>query len=122
MIRKKLSRSICYLWRLADTSQSVQFGGKVFIIGVDWGDRRLTVQEIKNHSFFFGALNTPNRTSLVPRLQSITDTSYFPTEDLLSSVSSHSEKAEAMEKDLAFLGYVAIPHSPRATLTFDALF
>ncbi|KAM6497147.1 AGC/NDR protein kinase [Amanita muscaria] len=76
---------------------------------MDWGDRRLTVQEIKNHSFFFGAdwssihqIEPP----FVPRLQSITDTSYFPTEDL-SSVSSHLEKAEAMtaEKDLAFLGF-----------------
>ena len=48
-------------------------------------DRRLTVEQMKNHSFFYGVdwdairqIDSP----FVPRLRSITDTSYFPTEEL----------------------------------------
>jgi protein-serine/threonine kinase len=76
---------------------------------MNWADKRVTAQQVKNHPFFFGAdwsLIRQIEPPFVPRLQSITDTSYFPTEDL-GNVSNHLEKVEAMtaEKDLAFLGY-----------------
>jgi len=79
---------------------------------MNWAEKRLTAQQVKNHAFFYGADWSTIRQiepPFVPRLQSITDTSYFPTDDL-SNVSTLLEKAEPMtaEKDLAFLGYVAI--------------
>lgn len=76
---------------------------------MNWGEHRLNVNQIKGHPFFYGAdWNTIRQIEppFVPRLQSITDTSYFPTDDL-GNVSKHLEKAEPMtaEKDLAFLGF-----------------
>lgn len=78
---------------------------------MDWADNRMTVNEIKSHPFFCGAdWNTIRQIEppFVPKLQSITDTSYFPTEELeLGGISDHLDKAEPVtaEKDLAFLGY-----------------
>ncbi|PFH51768.1 hypothetical protein AMATHDRAFT_2683 [Amanita thiersii Skay4041] len=76
---------------------------------MDWADKRFTVNHIKNHPFFYGAdWNSIRQIEppFVPRLQSSTDTSYFPTDDL-GNVSNHLEKVEAVtpEKDLAFLGF-----------------
>ena len=77
---------------------------------MNWADQRLDVSEIKNHPWFYGAdwgslryIEPP----FVPRLNSITDTSYFPTDDL-GNVSSQLDNVESVsaEKDLAFLGYV----------------
>ncbi|KAF9454336.1 kinase-like protein [Macrolepiota fuliginosa MF-IS2] len=74
-----------------------------------WADSRLNVNQIKAHPFFYGADWNSLRLiepPFVPRLQSITDTSYFPTEDL-GNMPDHLEKVEGIgaEKDLAFLGF-----------------
>ena len=73
-----------------------------------WSDNRLTVEGIKAHPFFFGANWDALRhiePPFVPHLQSITDTSYFPTEEL-GNVSDQLEHVEGVgaDKDLAFLG------------------
>jgi protein-serine/threonine kinase len=81
---------------------------------MNWADGRLTVNQIKSHPFFFGAdWNTIRQIEppFIPRLQSITDTSYFPTDELeLGGIPNHLDKAEPMtaEKDLAFLGYAIL--------------
>ncbi|KAG6889745.1 hypothetical protein C0992_004263 [Termitomyces sp. T32_za158] len=73
-----------------------------------WAEKRLTVTQIKTHPFFYGCDWNSLRhiePPFVPRLQSITDTSYFPTDDL-GNTPDHLEKVEGVgaEKDLAFLG------------------
>jgi len=73
-----------------------------------WAESRLTVNQIKTHPFFYGAdWNAIHRIDppFVPRLQSITDTSYFPTDDL-EDMPNQLELVESVgaEKDLAFLG------------------
>lgn len=48
-------------------------------------DRRLNIEQIKNHAFFRGVDWTTIRNieaPFVPQLKSMTDTAYFPTEDL----------------------------------------
>ena len=71
-----------------------------------WAETRLNVNQIKAHPFFYGAdwgslrhIDPP----FVPRLQSITDTSYFPTDDITPDPLDRVEGVGA-EKDLAFLG------------------
>ncbi|TFK55732.1 AGC/NDR protein kinase [Heliocybe sulcata] len=72
-------------------------------------DRRAAVDEIKAHPFFYGVdwatirhIDAP----FVPHLRSITDTSYFPTDEL-EQVPEEPQGADASgaNKDLAFLGY-----------------
>jgi len=75
-------------------------------------DQRIPVSEIKLHGFFYGVdwftlrkINAP----FIPQLKSITDTSYFPTEELngISDIDmgeSFSSRSQAT-KDLAFVGY-----------------
>lgn len=74
---------------------------------------RLNADGIRSHAFFQGidwqtlrSINAP----FIPQLKSITDTSYFPTEDLngtgiadldLMKTASNSVRAK---KDLAFVG------------------
>lgn len=77
---------------------------------MNWADKRLNVNQIKSHPFFYGADWNSLRhiePPFVPHLQSITDTSYFPT-DGLDNLPDQLEKVEGIgaEKDLAFLGYV----------------
>ncbi|GAA5856132.1 hypothetical protein JCM8547_002996 [Rhodosporidiobolus lusitaniae] len=75
-------------------------------------DQRLgsgSADEIKNHPFFAGVdWNTIRNieSPFIPQLRSLTDTSYFPTEDL-NDVPEQPVGAEASSgsKDLAFLGY-----------------
>jgi protein-serine/threonine kinase len=73
-----------------------------------WSANRLTVEGIRSHPFFYGVnwdtlrfIDPP----MVPHLKSITDTSYFPTEEL-EDVSEDLQPVEGVgaEKDLAFLG------------------
>ncbi|KAH9977592.1 AGC/NDR protein kinase [Lactifluus volemus] len=73
-------------------------------------DRRLNVEQIRNHPFFYGVdwnairqIDAP----FVPRLRSITDTSYFPVEDLEQGGADNTAGTDASDssKDLAFLGY-----------------
>ena len=76
-----------------------------------WADSRLTVNQIKTHPFFYGADWSSLRyiePPFVPRLQSITDTSYFPTEEF-GDMPDQLEPVEGIgaEKDLAFLGWVS---------------
>lgn len=92
-----------------------------------WATHRLTCEQIKGHVFFGGAdwdslryINPP----FIPALQSITDTSYFPTDEIAApdQLPQVSDTIGA-EKDLAFLGYVAIqpdnPHDqPFRSFTF----
>lgn len=73
-----------------------------------WADQRLKVEQIKSHPFFYGADWNALRLiepPFVPHLQSITDTSYFPTDEL-GNVANELEQVERVgaDKDLAFLG------------------
>lgn len=72
-------------------------------------DRRLNIEQIKNHPFFYGVewdsirlIDAP----FVPHLRSITDTSYFPTDEI-DQVPAEGPVVDATDaqKDLAFLGY-----------------
>ncbi|KAJ7180131.1 kinase-like domain-containing protein [Mycena crocata] len=72
-------------------------------------DRRMNIQEIKKHPFFYGVDWTTLRNidaPFVPHLRSITDTSYFPV-DTLDQVPEEAavDTGGAAQKDLAFLGY-----------------
>ncbi|KAK0239165.1 AGC/NDR protein kinase [Armillaria nabsnona] len=74
-----------------------------------WAQNRLTVTQIKTHPFFCGADWTALRNiepPFVPHLKSITDTSYFPTDDF-GNLPDQLEQVESVgaEKDLAFLGF-----------------
>lgn len=80
-------------------------------------DRRLNVEQIKNHPFFYGVDWSAIRqidAPFVPRLRSITDTSYFPVEDLDQAGTDDSAGADASDssKDLAFLGCAFLLGSP----------
>lgn len=77
-------------------------------------DRRLTVEQIKSHPFFYGVDWTTIRnidSPFVPHLKSVIDTSYFPTEDLeqvpdLPEPGRDGGNAGGRNaQDLAFLGY-----------------
>ena len=68
------------------------------------------MDRIKNHHFFYGVdwdtirhIDAP----FVPHLRSITDTSYFPTEELAQAPDSATERdSKASAKDIVFLGFV----------------
>jgi protein-serine/threonine kinase len=68
----------------------------------------MSIEQIKNHQFFYGVdwsiirqIDAP----FVPRLRSITDTSYFPVEDLdQGAEEAAGADANDSSKDLAFLG------------------
>ncbi|KAF8076414.1 kinase-like domain-containing protein [Lyophyllum atratum] len=71
-------------------------------------DRRLPVEQIKKHPFFYGVdwetirhIDAP----FVPHLRSITDTSYFPTDEIDQADEAISADTNEASKDLAFLGY-----------------
>ncbi|KAF7798374.1 hypothetical protein EIP86_009595 [Pleurotus ostreatoroseus] len=72
-------------------------------------DRRLNVDAIRRHPFFTGVdweairqIEAP----FIPRLRSITDTSYFPTDELEQVPEEPvGGDASGANKDLAFLGY-----------------
>lgn len=72
-------------------------------------DKRITVEELKEHPFFYGVdwesirrIDAP----FVPRLQSVTDTSYFPTDELDQVAEDSQTDSGGASKDLAFLGSV----------------
>ncbi|QRV72746.1 AGC/NDR protein kinase [Ceratobasidium sp. AG-Ba] len=72
-------------------------------------DQRLSVDQIKQHHFFYGVDWSTIRNidaPFVPHLRSITDTSYFPTEEYenVPEVPAGADTSGA-NKDLAFLGY-----------------
>ncbi|OJA14991.1 hypothetical protein AZE42_04316 [Rhizopogon vesiculosus] len=74
-----------------------------------WANSRLGVNEIKNHPFFYGADWDNLRyiaPPFVPALSSITDTTYFPTDEL-GNLPDQLEVVEQVgsDKDLAFLGF-----------------
>ncbi|KAF9247069.1 AGC/NDR protein kinase [Melanogaster broomeanus] len=72
-------------------------------------DRRLKADQIKKHPFFYGVdwdsirrIDAP----FVPNLRSITDTSYFPIDEIdQSPAETPVANAGDAQKDLAFLGY-----------------
>ncbi|KAG7096921.1 Serine/threonine-protein kinase [Marasmius oreades] len=71
-------------------------------------DRRLSVDQIKDHLFFYGVdwetirqIDSP----FVPRLRSITDTSYFPTDEIKQDPEDAPAQSSEASNDLAFLGY-----------------
>ncbi|THH28952.1 hypothetical protein EUX98_g5242 [Antrodiella citrinella] len=71
-------------------------------------DRRLGVDQIKHHPFFYGVnwnIIRNIEAPFVPRLRSITDTSYFPTDELEQVPEQPSDGDSTGNKDLAFLGY-----------------
>ncbi|CAG8755087.1 17072_t:CDS:1, partial [Acaulospora colombiana] len=68
---------------------------------------RLNCEQIKNHAFFYGVDWSTIReidAPFVPHLRSITDTSYFPTEDLGDVPDQPAGADTNSSKDLAFLG------------------
>jgi len=72
-------------------------------------DRRSSVEHIKKHPFFYGVDWTAIRNieaPFIPRLRSITDTSYFPTDEL-DQVPDEPVGGDTTgaNKELAFLGY-----------------
>jgi hypothetical protein len=71
-------------------------------------DRRLNVDQIKKHPFFYGVDWPTIRTieaPFIPRLKSITDTSYFPTEELEQIPDEPADTdITGAHKELAFLG------------------
>jgi protein-serine/threonine kinase len=72
-------------------------------------DRRLSVEQIKKHEFFYGVnWETIRRIGapFVPHLRSITDTSYFPTDEIDQADEEKPADTAAVNKDLAFLGSV----------------
>ncbi|KAI8809279.1 kinase-like domain-containing protein [Cladochytrium replicatum] len=72
-------------------------------------EARLTVVQIKQHPFFRGldwATLRLSRAPFVPQLKSITDTSYFPTDELVGVPQQLEKNAlKNPQKDLAFVGY-----------------
>lgn len=77
---------------------------------MNWANHRLEVNEIKNHPFFYGCDWENLRyiaPPFVPALSSITDTTYFPTDEL-GNLPDQLEAVEQVgsDKDLAFLGCV----------------
>ena len=84
-------------------------------------DRRLSVDQIKHHPFFYGVdwVSIRNiEAPFIPRLRSITDTSYFPTDEL-EQVPDEPVGADTTgaNKDLAFLGCVLVLFTCCASLT-----
>lgn len=88
-------------------------------------DRRLNVEQMKKHPFFYGVdwetirhIEAP----FVPHLRSITDTSYFPTDEL-DQVPEDPVGADntGTNKDLAFLGYVKCYFSVKLRLNRHSL-
>lgn len=76
-----------------------------------WADRRLSAEQIRKHYFFYGVdwgtireIDAP----CVPRLSSVTDTSYFPTDELDQVPDDTPVDPGAVGKDLAFLGSVLL--------------
>ncbi|KAI0031121.1 AGC/NDR protein kinase [Vararia minispora EC-137] len=74
-----------------------------------WGEQRAQMEEIRKHPFFGGVDWDSLRHLQAPRpptLTSITDTSYFPTEEY-ADVPEQPVGVEALDadKDLAFLGF-----------------
>ena len=74
-------------------------------------DRRMNVDQIRKHPFFYGVDWNSIRNieaPFVPRLRSITDTSYFPTDEL-DQVPDEPVGGDitGAHKDLAFLGFVS---------------
>lgn len=72
-------------------------------------DRRMAVDQIKKHPFFYGvdwAAIRNIEAPFIPRLRSITDTSYFPTDEL-DQVPDEPTGGDTTgaHKELAFLGY-----------------
>lgn len=73
-------------------------------------DQRLTVEQIKTQPFFYGVdwdaireIDAP----FVPHLRSMTDTTYFPTDELEAVPDQPSgNEIDSPNKDLAFLGCV----------------
>ncbi|KAG6854808.1 Serine/threonine-protein kinase [Blastosporella zonata] len=71
-------------------------------------EHRLTVEQIKKHPFFYGVdWDTIRRIDapFVPHLRSITDTSYFPTDEIDQADEARYTDSNEASKDLAFLGY-----------------
>jgi len=69
------------------------------------------VDQIKKHYFFYGVdWNTIRQIDapFVPHLRSVTDTSYFPTEDLDQAPDDAPVDPGAAARDVAFLGSVKI--------------
>ena len=78
----------------------------------------MNVEQIKKHPFFYGVdwnMIRNIEAPFIPRLRSITDTSYFPTDEL-DQVPDEPVGADTTgaHKDLAFLGYVVLIFFSRA--------
>ncbi|KAG6844900.1 hypothetical protein H0H87_002599 [Tephrocybe sp. NHM501043] len=70
-------------------------------------EQRLSVEQIKKHPFFYGVdWDTIRRIDapFVPHLRSITDTSYFPTDEIDQADEARYAESNEAGKDLAFLG------------------
>ena len=116
-----LAVSPCIPWRCSSQSRGRGSHSTVrnvvsILVNITWwsffrlitsADQRLNVDQIKRHSFFYGVdwgkirqIDSP----FVPHLRSVTDTSYFPTEELDQVAEEHVDDGNDASKDLAFLG------------------
>ena len=69
------------------------------------------MDQIKKHDFFYGVDWNAIRqieAPFVPHLRSVTDTSYFPTDDLEQAPEEAPAESSSAGKDLPFLGYGTI--------------
>ena len=84
----------------------------------------MNVQQIKHHPFFYGVNWDAIRqieAPFIPRLRSITDTSYFPTDELEQVPEEPvGGDASGANKDLAFLGYVSSPSPDRKSTRLNS--
>lgn len=83
------------------------------------------MEQIRKHPFFYGVDWNAIRNieaPFIPRLKSITDTSYFPTDEL-DQVPDEPVGGDTTgaNKELAFLGYVDFLRSECPELTFSLL-
>jgi len=102
-----MRRCVTFIFWPSRSKSKVAYGRELNRM-MTWGDNRAGVEEMRTHALFDGVDWTSLRTLPAPRpptLKSITDTSYFPTEEYadVPEVPAGVEKLDA-DKDLAFLG------------------
>jgi len=107
-VYKKIIEWRSYLQFPEDTHLSREAEDVILRLMTD-AQHRLNVDQLKVHPFFYGVdWNTIRNIEppMVPNLRSITDTSYFPTEDYANVPDEPvGVDTAASNKDLAFLGY-----------------
>lgn len=79
---------------------------------MNWRDQRLEFDQIKRHKFFEGvdwSILREISAPWVPTLKNITDTSYFPVNELEGNQKAYPPREINSAADLAFIKYVYLP-------------